>query len=327
MLSNDTSGIAAAVAMAKDADEVILAVGTDLSWAHEEHDADSITYTDAQMQLITQVAAAAKKPVILIQFTATPLDLTAVLANAKIGAVLHVGQPSSTVVGVGEILFGKTSPAGRTVQTIYPKEYADDVSIFDFNMRPGPSAFPRPDCKGGCGASNGTNPGRTHRFYTGKAVVPFGFGLSYTTFKYSPSATATSVSLAPVHEMLKVTAADGRTFPSSDYLTAAAPLVNYMVEVTNTGNVDSDDVVLGFMVPPGAGVNGVPLQTLFGFERVHVPAGKTVTVNLYPSLQDFTLTKMDGFKEALAGEWTVKFGVQETAAHGQGFAEVKLTTF
>lgn len=306
---------------------MILAVGTDLTWAHEEHDANNITYTDAQIQLIAQVSAAAKKPVTLIQFTATPLDLTAILANDKIGAVLHVGQPSSTVVGVGEILFGKTSPAGRTVQTIYPKEYADDVSIFDFNMRPGPSSFPRPDCKGGCGSSNGTNPGRTHRFYTGKAVVPFGFGLSYTTFKYNPSATATKVSLAPVHEMLKVTSDNGRTFPSSDYLAAAAPLVNYMVDVTNTGSVDADDVVLGFLVPPGAGTNGIPLQTLFGFERVHVPAGKTVTVNLYPSLQDFTLTKLDGFKEALAGDWTIKFGVQETAEHGQGYAEVKLTTF
>jgi len=327
VLSGDTSGIAAAVALAAAADEVILAVGTDLSWAHEEHDAENITFTDAQAQLIAQVAAAAKKPVVLVQFTATPLDLTDVLANDKIGAVLHVGQPSSTVVGVGEILFGKTSPAGRTVQTVYPKKYADDVSIFDFNMRPGPSAFPRPDCAGGCGASNGTNPGRTHRFYTGKAVVPFGFGLSYTTFKYAPSASTDRVSLAPVHEMLKVTKDAGRTFPSSDYLAAAAPLVNYMVEVTNTGTVDSDDVVLGFMVPPGAGVDGVPLQTLFGFERVHVPAGKSVVVNLYPSLQDFTTTKLDGFKEALAGDWTIKFGVQETAEHGQGYAEVKLTTF
>jgi len=127
--------------------------------------------------------------------------------------------------------------------------------------------------------------------------------------------------------MLKVTKDAGRTFPSSDYLAAAAPLVNYMVEVTNTGTVDSDDVVLGFMVPPGAGVDGVPLQTLFGFERVHVPAGKSVVVNLYPSLQDFTTTKLDGFKEALAGDWTIKFGVQETAEHGQGYAEVKLTTF
>jgi pre-mRNA-splicing factor SYF2/beta-D-xylosidase 4 len=327
VLSEDTSGIAAAVAAAKEADEVILAVGTDLTWAHEEHDADNITFTNAQAQLIKEVSAAAKKPVILMMMTATPLDLTDVMANDKIGAVMHLGQPSVTVVGVGELLFGKVSPAGRTVQTVYEAAYADDVSIFDFNMRPGPSEFPRPDCKGGCGSSMGTNPGRTHRFYTGKPVVPFGFGLSYTTFTYDPKASATSVSLAPVHEILAATTEANRTFPSSKLLAEAAPLVNYMVNVTNTGSMDADDVVLGFLVPPDAGKDGVPLQTLFGFERIHVKAGETVLVNLYPELTDFAYTLLDGTKKAVAGEWTVKFGVKETAQHGQGYAEAKLTTF
>ena len=86
-------------------------------------------------------------------------------------------------------------------------------------------------------------------------------------------------------------------------------------------------VVLGFLVPPGAGKDGVPLQTLFGFERVHVPAGATVSVYLYPSLADLTHTQLDGTKRALAGEWTVKFGVKETAVHGQGYAEAPLTTY
>ena len=65
------------------------------------------------------------------------------------------------------------------VQTIYPASYQDQISIFDFSMRPsadGGSAFPRPDCplqpQSRC--PHGTNPGRTHRFYTGRAVVPFG---------------------------------------------------------------------------------------------------------------------------------------------------------
>ena len=64
------------------------------------------------------------------------------------------------------------------VQTVYKKEYQDQISIFDFNMRPGPSSFPRPDCTqiddpDSC--ERGTNPGRTYRFFTGEPVVPFGF--------------------------------------------------------------------------------------------------------------------------------------------------------
>jgi len=202
------------------------------------------------------------------------------------------------------------------------------VSIFDFNMRPGPSLFPRPDCpKPYDSCTMGTNPGRTHRFYTGKPVVPFGYGLSSTTFKYAPyeARGARVAFLAPVHAMLAAVHAEGRTFPSSDALAAAAPLVNYWVNVTNTGSVDSDDVVLGFVVPPGAGKEGIPLQTLFGFERIHVKAGKTVSVNLYPSLAEFTHTRLDGTKAAVPGEYVFKFGVKSTAPHGQGYAEMKLT--
>ena len=91
--------------------------------------------------------------------------------------------------------------------------------------------------------------------------------------------------------------------------------------------MDADDVVLGFLVPPNAGKDGIPLQTLFGFERVHVKAGETVSVYLYPALTDFALTSLDGTKYAVEGEWTVKFGVGETAPHGQGYSEVKLTTY
>ena len=50
-------------------------------------------------------------------------------------------------------------------------------------MRPGPSSYARPDCTSKP-CKMGTNPGRTHRFYTGTPVVAFGTGLSYTTFSY-----------------------------------------------------------------------------------------------------------------------------------------------
>ena len=156
-----------------------------------------------------------EEPVTLLLLTATPLDLIAQLANDKIGAILHVGQPSVAVMGVADVLFDAKSPAGRLIQTVYPQSYENEVSIFDWHeARSIP--LPRPDCTAPVAqCPNATNPGRTHRVYTGKAVLDFGFGLSYSTFKYEPSSSASGpVSLAPVRDMLAATKAAGRTFPA-----------------------------------------------------------------------------------------------------------------
>jgi beta-glucosidase-like glycosyl hydrolase len=327
VLSNDESGIPAAVEMAREADTVVLAVGTDLSWAAEGHDAKNISFTDAQSALIQQVAAAAKKPVIVVVQTATPLDLSAVLANPKVGAVLHVGQPSVTILGVGDILYGVNSPAGRMVQTVYPSAYQDQISIFDFGMRPGTSPFARPDCteQDPTKCPRGTNPGRTYRFYTGKPVVPFGFGLSYTSWKYSVASPATNMlSLEAVRTLLASTAHRNRTFIRAEDESVAWQESNwpkYAVQVENTGSVDADDIVLGFITPPGAGQNGTPLQTLFGFERVHVKAGQTATVWLYPGVSDFTKAAADGQFRAITGTYKVRFGLAQSAHLGMGYAE------
>jgi len=324
VLSNDMSLIPAAVSTAQQADYVILAVGTDLSWAAEGRDAESIVFNDGQRQLILQVAAASKRPVIVVTFTATPLDLTELLAHPKVGAILHVGQPAVQTLGIGDLIFGLKVPAGRTVQTILPASYAAQISIFDFNMRPGPSVWPRPDCnlQPPTRCPMGTNPGRTYRFYTGKAVVPFGFGLSYTTFNYKLQQVPTSVSLAKVREALAKTTAEKRFLPELALI--SQPLTTYTVNITNTGNYDADDVVLGFVTPPGAGNNGVPLKNLYGFERVHVGKGQSVTVTLNPTLRDFTQVDEDGNRYAHPGEYTFEFGVQETQAFGQGFTVHKV---
>ena len=191
-------------------------------------------------------------------------------------------------------------------------------------MRPGPSEWCRPDTPAGVNASDcvlGTNPGRTYRFFEGEPVVPFGYGLSYTTFKYDVVEAPTTLSLDPLRAMLDGN--DGLFLGLHDVMSAST--AQYAVNVTNTGPVDADDVVLGFVTPPGAGQNGVPLKTLFGFERVHVPAGSTVTVWLYPALTDFSLVGLDGERGATTGDYTVSFGVREAAEHGMGYAEAKVT--
>jgi len=299
--------------MAKDADAVVLAIGTDLTVGREGHDANTITLSKAQQQLVDEVSGNATGPVIVVTFTHNPFDISSILKNDKIGAVMHVGQPSVQVIGVGDVLFGKRSPAGRTIATIYPASYADQISIFDFNMRPGPSAWPRPDCPAPYdNCQNGTNPGRTHRFYVDEAVVPFGYGLSYTTWKYDVEGPET-VRLHSLSNQLQ----DSK----DSYVPMGQPIEPFKVKVTNTGSVDADDVVLAFAVAPGAGQNGIPLQDLVGFERVHVKAGETATVSIQPELSMFSQVDMDGKRCPLAGEYTLRFGLKATSALGMGFAE------
>eukprot|EP01063_Lacrimia_lanifica_P019014 TRINITY_DN25_c1_g1_i1.p1 TRINITY_DN25_c1_g1~~TRINITY_DN25_c1_g1_i1.p1 ORF type:complete len:777 (+),score=300.19 TRINITY_DN25_c1_g1_i1:50-2380(+) len=317
--SSDTSGVAAAAALAASADAVILVLGTDMTWAREEYDATNITFSDGQLALVAAVAAAADKPVTVVILSAVPLDISPLLSNAQVGAVLHAGQVSVQTFGVADVVFGARSPAGRAVQTQYPKAYQDMVSIFDFNMRPGPSAWPRPDCAEALWGTGqcplGTNPGRTYRFYTGAPVVPFGYGLSYTTFEYAVSGPAT-VAKAAVDRVIAASA--------DVLLQRGVPLTGYVVNVTNTGAVDSDNVVLGFITPPNAGQNGAPLKSLFGFERVHVKAGATVSVYLYPEAADFALADAAGRFAAAAGEYTVHFGVEEAATSGYAAHKVTL---
>ena len=163
---------------------------------------------------------------------------------------------------------------------------------------------------------------RTYRFFTGTPVLPYGFGLSYTTWTYTPIPGPTPPRFAAVKAAAEAHAANGVLGHIPKSLQAIA--ADFYVNVTNTGSLDADDVVLGFLVPPGAGVGGVALQELFGFERVFVPAGQTVTVYLGAQGSSFCQTDAAGVRRFLEGDYTLRFGVRETAAHGMGFAEAPL---
>lgn len=312
--STDTSGFPAAIAAALAADVVVLALGQDGTIEHEAKDRTEIGFTLGQLWLIGNITSAAlKKPVIAVVMTGGAVDVSPLLANPMVGAVVHAGQPSVQVLGVGDILFGAAVPAGRMSQTIYPADYVNAVSMFEMSLRPGPSAWPP-----------GTTPGRTYKFLTTPAVVPFGFGLSYTTFAYAPAAAPRSYSLAGVAAALRAHAGSALSVSVAALPALQAPAVAYTINVTNTGAVDADDVVLGFLVPPGAGENGVPLQQLFGFARVHVPAGATVPAFIGGQTSDFTQVLDGGARVVWPGSYTVRFGVRETAALGQGFLELPL---
>ena len=194
---------------------------------------------------------------------------------------------------------------------------------------------------------------KQHRFCTGKPTVAFGFGLSFTNFSYKVSRVAEGVprgaqvvddqqkrqqhaqvlALGRVAALLSPFSA--QPFPPQRIIDQAGATIQHKITVTNTGTIAGDDVVLGFVIPPGAGQNGVPLQSLYGFERVHVEAGQSVSVILNASALEFTQVFNDadgregesGVKRVVvAGGYTFQFGVAETRELGQGFATDEVMT-
>ena len=93
---------------------------------------------------------------------------------------------------------------------------------------------------------------RTYRYFTGEPLFPFGHGLSYTTFTYGDVQLPVS---AKVNETIKIN-----------------------VPITNSGKMDGDEIVQVYIKKQGDAEG--PIKALRAFKRVHVPAGKTINVEL-----------------------------------------------
>jgi len=98
--------------------------------------------------------------------------------------------------------------------------------------------------------------GRTYRYFQGKPLWGFGYGLSYSKFKYGP------VSL------------------SVDTLKAGDP-ISATIAVTNSSAIPGDEVVEAYLKTPQE--NG-PIHSLVGFQRINIPAGamRDVTISIDP---------------------------------------------
>jgi len=145
-------------------------------------------------------------------------------------AILHVTNNSQELGnGLADVIFGDINPAGRTTQT-WVKSITDLPPMMDYDIRHG----------------------RTYQYFKGKALYPFGFGLSYTSFEYSGMKTS------------KPTLSDS---------------LIVSVNVKNSGKRDGDEVVQLYVSYLDSKVER-PLKQLKGFKRVFIPAGKTQTVQI-----------------------------------------------
>jgi beta-glucosidase len=158
---------------------------------------------------------------------------------------------------VAETLSGKNNPAGRLPVTFY--KGVDQLPNFeDYGMA-----------------------NRTYRYFTGKPLYPFGYGLSYTKFSYSDLALPTQ----PV---------------------PAGQPVSANVTVTNTGTLAGDEVVQLYLKFPD--VKGAPRIALRGFERVHLDPGASQKVHFDLKPRDLEMVTEDGNPIIAPGEYRLSIG-------------------
>jgi hypothetical protein len=150
-----------ALAAAKEADQVVLAVGLGNEIEYEPHDRTTISLPGDQEALVMDVLRLGKPTVIiLINGGAVSVENIEPLAPAMMEA-FYPGRRAGDALY--RLIYGQSNRFGKLPMTIYKSSFVNEQSMRSFDMT--------------------TAPGRTYRYYTNPVTFPFGFGLSYTTFK------------------------------------------------------------------------------------------------------------------------------------------------
>jgi beta-glucosidase len=269
-----------ALAEANEADVVVAFVGLSPQLEGEEMpikidgfsggDKTSIDLPAPQEKLLEALSATGKPLIVVLQSgSAVALNW----ANEHANAIVEAWYPG--VAGgdaIARTLAGVNNPAGRLPVTFYAT--LDGLPAFtDYNFKT-------------------ANAGRTYRYYPGKPLWGFGYGLSYTKFKYGE---------------VKLSA---ETIKAGDPITAT-------VAVTNTGALDGDEVVEAYLKTPQA--DG-PIEALAGFQRVFIPAGKTREVAIKIEPRTMSSVDNEGHRMILEGKYNLTLGgaqPQETAAKSE----------
>ncbi|CAH9077541.1 unnamed protein product [Cuscuta europaea] len=272
-----------AVKLAEKSDQVVLVMGLSQRQEREEVDRVHLELPGDQELLITDVANAAKKPVILVLVCGGPVDITFAKSHPNISSILWAGYPGEAGgPALAEIIFGDHNPGGKLPMTWYPKNYTN-VAMTDMNMR--------------ANKSRGY-PGRTYRFYKGPTVFNFGDGLSYSTYAYEfTSTTPTMVNLTQLSSVKTSMGFNSFKYISVDDIdkeTCEKTKFSVTVGVQNSWEMDGTHPVLLFMKPTTE-KDGNPMKQLVGFQSVNLKAGERHEVHfeLNPC-QDLSTANKDG---------------------------------
>jgi beta-glucosidase len=259
---NDGKNIASAVAAARSADVVIMALGENLGISGEGFDRSCLDLPGNQEQLLEAVAATGK-PVVLVLENGRPLTIP--WAKQNIPAILEAWYPGEFGgSAIAATLFGDNNPAGRLTIT-FPLSVAQLPDYYN------------------------ADPSRVRKYIesSGEPLFSFGYGLSYTSFRYDHL----SVQPPPPgsHQDIKVT-----------------------VDVTNTGDREGDEVAQLYLRENVSSVE-TPERALKGFSRIHLKRGETRTVTFRIPEDQLAVWNTERKWAVEPGEYTVWAGESSEA--------------
>lgn len=231
--------LADAVALAKSADKVVLTLGEHREQSGEAASRGTISLPDCQLKLLDAVAAVNPNVIVLL-YCGRPMDLRAVQAKAK--AILVVWMPGTEGgPAIVRTLYGDCAPSGRLTMS-FPYALAQ-VPLYYNHLNTG-----RPFA----GDYRRERIASKYQDMPNEPLYPFGFGLTYTTFSYSP------VRL------------------DADRLTQGSAL-HASVTVTNTGSREGTETVQLYLRDLVGSVSR-PVRELKGFQRVTLQPGESAEV-------------------------------------------------
>ena len=267
-----------AVSAAKQSDVAVVVLGLSAALEGEEMtvstegfrggDRTDIALPKGQEALLKAVSATGK-PVVLVLLNGSALAVN--WANDKVPAIVDAWYPGEEGgTALADVLFGDYNPGGRLPVTFYKS--VDQLPPFtDYNMQ-----------------------GRTYRYFKGDPLYPFGFGLSYTKFKY---------------DNLKL---------SANQIKAGAGLT-ITAEVQNAGSQAGDEVVQLYVTDVAASVP-VPIRSLAGVKRVFLKPGEKQRISFALTPEQMSIIDDSGKRVVEPGEFLVSIGGKQPGFKGRADA-------
>ncbi|KAJ9552176.1 hypothetical protein OSB04_016221 [Centaurea solstitialis] len=278
---------------AADADAVVLVVGTDLSVEAEGLDRTEIDLPGKQNLLVSEVADAARGPVILVIMSGGGIDVTSAKCNPKITSIMWVGLPGQEGgAAMADVIFGRYNPGGRLPMTWYPKSYIEAVPMTNMSMRPDP---------------NTGYPGRSYRFYRGETVYPFGYGLSYSLYTYR-LIKAPNLVYVPMNKTRGCSLLSSCTSFDATGDVCNGLSFNVDLVVTNIGKIAGSHTILLFSYPPQVIRNG-PTKQLLDFKRVRLGPWEQTSVSFKIDVcKQLSVVDQNGNKRVGLGRHVLQIG-------------------